>query len=172
MALSNNAINFVLQALRGLMSVGQSFTACDVRNAAIHFAAKRDDSISSPIDHDNVLLLVRCLHDQGFLVGFTGPRQVNFDVLITDTYDPVATPEVPTNIVSTVNMGGQVVITGENGSLPPPAPPAPPSSPTKTVNSNQLDSYLNAWNKPETRTSASGEGLLMKLKSALRDLLS
>jgi hypothetical protein len=170
MALSNNAINFVLQALRGLMSVGQGFTACDVRNAADHFAAKRDDSISSPIDHDDVLLLVRCLHDQGFLGGFTGPRRVNLDVLITDTYDPVATPEVPTNIVPSVNLGGQVVITGGNGSLP---PPAPPPSPLKPVSSVQLDSYLNTWNKPETRTTASsGEGLLMKLKSTLRDLLS
>ena len=111
--------------------------------------------------------MVRGLYDHGFFVGYI---RANLDILSTDTYDPVAAPEVPTNIIPSVNLGGQVVITGGNGSLP---PPAPPPSPIKTVSPVQQDSYLNTWNKPETRTTASsGEGLLMKLKSTLRDLLS
>jgi hypothetical protein len=173
MALSNDAINLVLQATKSLLVTGQCFTSSDVRNAVDALTNKQDGVTWASIDHSDVSMMVRGLYDHGFLVGYV---RANLNTLSTDTYDPLAAPEVPTTIVPTVNLSGQVVIAGGNGGNGGNGEIAPPLSPTPTipklVSPQQLDNYLNTWNKPETRTSTSGEGLLVKLKCTLRDLLS
>lgn len=64
MALTNDATNFVLQAIKGLMaSPNQCFTAYDVTKAARSLTDER-------IDHNDVREVIHALYEQGFLAGY------------------------------------------------------------------------------------------------------
>lgn len=66
--LSNDATNFVLQALKGLMAVpGQCFTAYDVTKLARSLTKDRKVAV---ISHDDVREVIHSLYDQGFLAGY------------------------------------------------------------------------------------------------------
>lgn len=225
MSLNNDTTNFVLQALKSLMTAqGQCFTAHDV--------AKSVRSLTEEyVDQNDIKEVVHNLFDQGFLDGFT---RINHNIITTDapgtwvqlfvppggdpyTYDlsqvaarasvttalldreetkedsaiPVdkdalhkyfppqmigytglmATDSAPrptaTTIVPPINLGGQVLLDGGVGGATLSGPTPAPPTPAKPVDLVQQASYLDNWNKPETRTIPAEDGVLVKVKNAI-----
>lgn len=91
------------------------------------------------------------------------PQMIGYTGLMVAT-DSAPRPTA-TTIVPPVNLGGQVVL---NGGVGGPVGPTPvPPTPAKPVDLVQQASYLDNWNKPETRTIPAEDGVLVKVKNAI-----